>query len=160
MGDADTAKGGDRGAAPSPLCGLEESRRELAVCCGIAGSEAEHADDAHRDRADDLDRAQAPAREPETGRANRTFGRESPIGMARARSKFDEAIRAEKILSKARELAIGNASLTSNAYSLWWRPPEVLMGTQRYDFSADVWVAGCVCLGVCEGRPAFPGMSE
>ena len=37
-------------------------------------------------------------------------------------------------LGWARELAIGNASLTSNAYSLWWRPPEVLMGTQRYDF--------------------------
>ena len=60
----------------------------------------------------------------------------------------------------ARELAIGNASLTSNAYSLWWRPPEVLMGTQRYDLSADVWAAGCVCAELCEGRPAFPGTSE
>ena len=34
----------DRGAAPSPLCGLEESMREMVFCCGIEGSEAEHAD--------------------------------------------------------------------------------------------------------------------
>ena len=63
-------------------------------------------------------------------------------------------------LGWARELAIGNTSLTSNAYSLWWRPPEVLMGSQEYDFSADVWAAGCVCAEMSEGRPAFPGMSE
>ena len=25
----------DRGAAPSPLCGLEESMREMVFCCGI-----------------------------------------------------------------------------------------------------------------------------
>lgn len=29
------------GAAPSPLCGLEDSLRELVFCCGIEGSEAE-----------------------------------------------------------------------------------------------------------------------
>ena len=34
----------DRGAAPSPLCGLEESMREMVFCCGIEGSEVEHAD--------------------------------------------------------------------------------------------------------------------
>ena len=33
----------DRGAAP-PLCGLEESMREMVFCCGIEGSEAEHAE--------------------------------------------------------------------------------------------------------------------
>lgn len=32
------------GRAPSPLCGLEDSMRELVFCCGIEGSEAEHAD--------------------------------------------------------------------------------------------------------------------
>ena len=33
------------GSAPSPLCGLEDSLRELVFCCGIEGSEAEHAQD-------------------------------------------------------------------------------------------------------------------
>ena len=31
------------GQAPSPLCGLEDSMREMVFCCGIEGSEAEHA---------------------------------------------------------------------------------------------------------------------
>ncbi len=32
------------GRSPSPLCGLEDSMRELVFCCGIEGSEASHAD--------------------------------------------------------------------------------------------------------------------
>ena len=32
------------GQAPSPLCGLEESMREMVFVCGVEGSEAEHAD--------------------------------------------------------------------------------------------------------------------
>ncbi len=32
------------GSAPSPLCGLEDSLREIVFCCGIEGSEAEHVD--------------------------------------------------------------------------------------------------------------------
>jgi presequence protease len=32
------------GQAPSPLCGLEESMREMVFACGIEGSEPEHAD--------------------------------------------------------------------------------------------------------------------
>ncbi len=34
----------DLGQAPSPLCGLEDSMRELVFVCGLEGSEAEHAD--------------------------------------------------------------------------------------------------------------------
>jgi Zn-dependent M16 (insulinase) family peptidase len=34
----------DLGLAPSPLCGLEDSMRELVFCCGIEGSETVHAD--------------------------------------------------------------------------------------------------------------------
>lgn len=32
------------GSAPSPLCGLEDSTRELAFVCGVEGSEIEHTD--------------------------------------------------------------------------------------------------------------------
>jgi Zn-dependent M16 (insulinase) family peptidase len=32
------------GQSPSPLCGLEDSMREMVFCCGIEGSEAEHVD--------------------------------------------------------------------------------------------------------------------
>jgi hypothetical protein len=32
------------GTAPSPLCGLEDSMREMVFCCGIEGSESDRAD--------------------------------------------------------------------------------------------------------------------
>ena len=34
----------DLGQAPSPLCGLEDSSREMVFACGLEGSEPEHAD--------------------------------------------------------------------------------------------------------------------
>jgi len=34
----------DLGASPSPLCGLEDSNREMSFMCGLEASEAEHAD--------------------------------------------------------------------------------------------------------------------
>ncbi|MCH9691653.1 MAG: insulinase family protein [Gammaproteobacteria bacterium] len=34
----------DLGQSPSPLCGLDDSQRELVFICGIEGSEREHAD--------------------------------------------------------------------------------------------------------------------
>ncbi|MEM7692458.1 MAG: insulinase family protein, partial [Pseudomonadota bacterium] len=34
----------DLGSSPSPLCGLEDSMREMLFCCGLEGSEATHAD--------------------------------------------------------------------------------------------------------------------
>jgi Zn-dependent M16 (insulinase) family peptidase len=32
------------GQSPSPLCGLEDSMREMVFCCGVAGSDPEHVD--------------------------------------------------------------------------------------------------------------------
>lgn len=34
----------DLGRAPSPLCGLEDSMREMVFCCGVEGSDIEHTD--------------------------------------------------------------------------------------------------------------------
>ncbi|MBN7796690.1 insulinase family protein [Parahaliea mediterranea] len=34
----------DLGQAPSPMCGLEDSLREMVFCCGLEGSEAQSAD--------------------------------------------------------------------------------------------------------------------
>lgn len=39
----------DLGSAPSPLCGLEDSYRELVFSCGISGSDAIHADQFEKD---------------------------------------------------------------------------------------------------------------
>ncbi len=37
------------GTSPSPLCGLEESMREMVICCGIEGSESAHAEQFEQD---------------------------------------------------------------------------------------------------------------
>ncbi|MEM1141216.1 MAG: insulinase family protein [Pseudomonadota bacterium] len=34
----------DLAAAPSPLCGLEDSMREMVFCCGVEGTDPEHGD--------------------------------------------------------------------------------------------------------------------
>ena len=34
--------------------------------------------------------------------------------------------------------------------TLWYRPPDVLMGAQVYTTSIDIWSAGCIFAGVCE----------
>lgn len=32
--------------------------------------------------------------------------------------------------------------------TLWYRPPDVLMGAQVYNTSIDMWSAGCIFAGI------------
>ena len=34
--------------------------------------------------------------------------------------------------------------MTNEVGSLYYRAPELLLGSQRYDFAVDVWSLGCV----------------
>jgi serine/threonine protein kinase len=34
--------------------------------------------------------------------------------------------------------------LTNRVITLWYRPPEVLMGSTDYDASVDIWSSGCI----------------
>ena len=34
--------------------------------------------------------------------------------------------------------------LSGNVATLWFKPPEILLGDQQYDFSIDIWAAGCL----------------
>ena len=62
----------------------------------------------------------------------------------------------------ATQLPTGPAGrlLTHDAYTLWYRCPEVLLDTAIYGPSSDVWAMGCVCVEMSEFRPAFPCTSE
>ena len=44
--------------------------------------------------------------------------------------------------------------------TLWYRPPELLMGSDVYDASIDVWAIGCILGELLSGKPLFPGESE
>ena len=50
-------------------------------------------------------------------------------------------------------------ALTEEVATRWYRAPEVLLGSQTYDKSADVWSIGCILAELIIGKPIFPGNS-
>lgn len=49
--------------------------------------------------------------------------------------------------------------LTEEVATRWYRAPEVLLGSQTYEKSADIWSIGCILGEVLLGKPMFPGNS-
>lgn len=49
---------------------------------------------------------------------------------------------------------------THRVISLWYRPPELLMGQKKYTVAVDNWSAGCVFAEVILRKPIFPGQVE
>ncbi|KAL3629405.1 hypothetical protein CASFOL_026627 [Castilleja foliolosa] len=50
--------------------------------------------------------------------------------------------------------------LTSRVVTLWYRPPELLLGSTNYDETVDLWSAGCVFAELFIGRPLLKGRTE
>ncbi|XP_078163245.1 cyclin-dependent kinase C-1-like isoform X2 [Carex rostrata] len=53
-----------------------------------------------------------------------------------------------------------NDILTNRVISLWYRPPELLMGSQKYGPEIDMWSVGCVFGELLLGKPIFRGKNE
>ena len=51
-------------------------------------------------------------------------------------------------------------ALTPTVVTLWYRPPELLLGATAYDGRVDVWSAGCLLAELINGEPVFPGRDE
>jgi len=60
----------------------------------------------------------------------------------------------------ARDFGIPVRSLTHEVVTLWYRSPDVLMGSKHYSTSVDMWSIGCIFAEMVTGRPLFPGTSE
>jgi cyclin-dependent kinase 12/13 len=52
------------------------------------------------------------------------------------------------------------ADMTNNVITLWYRPPELLLGSVRYTPTIDIWSAACVLAELELGRPFLPGKTE
>ncbi|XP_062197334.1 probable serine/threonine-protein kinase At1g54610 [Phragmites australis] len=50
--------------------------------------------------------------------------------------------------------------LTSRVATLWYRPPELLLGATKYGPSVDMWSTGCILAELLAGKPILPGRTE
>lgn len=60
----------------------------------------------------------------------------------------------------ARAFGIPVRSYTHEVVTLWYRSPDVLLGSRKYSTPVDVWSIGCIFAEMSNGRPLFPGTSE
>lgn len=49
---------------------------------------------------------------------------------------------------------------TTEVVTLWYRPPELLLGCKYYDASVDIWSAACIMAEIVLMKPFLPGDSE
>eukprot|EP00434_Breviolum_minutum_P027255 symbB.v1.2.024101.t1/scaffold2258.1/size84211/4 len=49
---------------------------------------------------------------------------------------------------------------THEVVTVWYRPPEILLGSQKYSLPVDLWSIGCVIAEMATGSALFPGDSE
>ncbi|KAI8552553.1 hypothetical protein RHMOL_Rhmol06G0275800 [Rhododendron molle] len=53
-----------------------------------------------------------------------------------------------------------NQTLTSRVVTLWYRPPELLLGATFYGTAVDLWSTGCILAELYAGKPIMPGRTE
>ncbi|KAL6853923.1 hypothetical protein ACP4OV_019952 [Aristida adscensionis] len=53
-----------------------------------------------------------------------------------------------------------NGNLTNRVITLWYRPPELLLGSTRYGPAVDMWSVGCIFAELLNGKPILPGKNE
>ncbi|XP_054778866.1 probable serine/threonine-protein kinase At1g09600 [Prosopis cineraria] len=51
-------------------------------------------------------------------------------------------------------------ALTSRVVTLWYRSPELLLGSTNYGVAVDLWSAGCILAELFAGKPIMPGRTE
>ncbi|KAI9136131.1 protein serine/threonine kinase [Paraphysoderma sedebokerense] len=59
----------------------------------------------------------------------------------------------------ARAFGIPVRNYSHEVVTLWYRPPDVLMGSRHYNTSIDIWSAGCIFAEMASGHALFPGSS-
>ncbi|KEG02546.1 cdc2-related kinase 2, putative [Plasmodium vinckei vinckei] len=60
----------------------------------------------------------------------------------------------------ARAFGIPARRYTHEVVTLWYRAPDILMGSKKYSTPIDIWSVGCIFAEMVNGRPLFPGVSD
>jgi cyclin-dependent kinase len=72
----------------------------------------------------------------------------------------------ERGILKIADLGLGRAftvplkSYTHEIVTLWYRAPEVLLGSTHYSTAVDIWSVGCIFAEMARRQALFPGDSE
>ncbi|OQR82806.1 cyclin-dependent kinase with F-box domain [Achlya hypogyna] len=73
---------------------------------------------------------------------------------------YDEATLRISDFALVRATGIPRRQYTMEVVTLWYRPPEILMGEKQYSPAVDVWSVGCIFAEMAQGKPLFTGISE
>uniref|UniRef100_A0A8C9TW53 cyclin-dependent kinase n=1 Tax=Scleropages formosus TaxID=113540 RepID=A0A8C9TW53_SCLFO len=57
----------------------------------------------------------------------------------------------------ARAKSVPTKTYSNEVVTLWYRPPDVLLGSTDYSTPIDMWGVGCIFYEMITGRPMFPG---
>ncbi|XP_066996525.1 cyclin-dependent kinase 17 isoform X2 [Anabrus simplex] len=57
----------------------------------------------------------------------------------------------------ARAKSVPTKTYSNEVVTLWYRPPDVLLGSTEYSTPIDMWGVGCIFYEMACGRPLFPG---
>ena len=60
----------------------------------------------------------------------------------------------------ARVEGIPTKKYSHEAVTLWYRPPDVILGSSNYGFPVDMWSVGCIFAEMIQGKPFCPGKTE
>jgi cyclin-dependent kinase len=60
----------------------------------------------------------------------------------------------------ARTVGIPVTAYTHEVVTLWYRPPDVLLGSRKYSSSIDIWSIACIFAELSNLKPLFPGSKE
>lgn len=57
----------------------------------------------------------------------------------------------------ARSIELSSGLFSNEVVTLWYRPPEILLGSTKYGLEIDIWSVGCIFAELCLGWPVFCG---
>ncbi|KAJ3396796.1 negative regulator of the PHO system [Lobulomyces angularis] len=60
----------------------------------------------------------------------------------------------------ARAFGIPVNTFSNEVVTLWYRAPDVLLGSRNYSTSIDIWSAGCIMAELLSGKALFPGKNN
>ncbi|XP_050074277.1 cyclin-dependent kinase 14 isoform X1 [Anopheles maculipalpis] len=60
----------------------------------------------------------------------------------------------------ARAKSVPSHTYSHEVVTLWYRPPDVLLGSTEYSTSLDIWGVGCIFVEMITGMPTFPGIRD